>query len=283
MKKYVTGTFIFADLSSADAGKLREFYQAVAGWSSTGVPMKDGDTDYEDYMMNDAEGNPVGGVCYARGTNHDVPKGWMMYIQVDNAEQRIEDCKKLGGEVVKVARKKDGSVYYAMLRDPEGNAFGIGDYGEQPGAGPAAKAAIQISKPAAAVFEAIVDPEQMKHYFISSSTGRMEAGASLTWRFPEFDINVPVRVKEVEKNALVTFGWDVNDHEMTVTIRLEPFGDGAATVVKIEEASAEGYDPGQEWLIGNTEGWANFLSCMKAWLEYGVHLRVGAFDFRKEG
>lgn len=29
----------------------------------------------------------------------------------------------------------------------------------------------------------------------------------------------------------------------------------------------------------NTEGWANFLACLKAYLEYGINLRKGAFDF----
>ena len=38
-------------------------------------------------------------------------------------------------------------------------------------------------------------------------------------------------------------------------------------------------EAGIKWLKGNTEGWANFLACLKAWLEYGIHLRKGAFDF----
>ena len=39
---------------------------------------------------------------------------------------------------------------------------------------------------------------------------------------------------------------------------------------------------GIEWLGRNTEGWANFLACIKAYLEYGINLREGAFDFMKE-
>ena len=46
------------------------------------------------------------------------------------------------------------------------------------------KAAIQISKPAGEVFEAIVDPVKMSNYFISESSGRMEEGKKLIWRFP---------------------------------------------------------------------------------------------------
>lgn len=48
------------------------------------------------------------------------------------------------------------------------------------------KTALQISKPPKEVFEAIVDPEKMANYFISESTGRMEKGEALEWKFPEF-------------------------------------------------------------------------------------------------
>jgi hypothetical protein len=40
-------------------------------------------------------------------------------------------------------------------------------------------------------------------------------------------------------------------------------------------------EAGRRWLMQNTEGWANFLACLKAWLEYGINLRKGAFDFLK--
>ena len=36
---------------------------------------------------------------------------------------------------------------------------------------------------------------------------------------------------------------------------------------------------GLKWLVGNTEGQANFLACLKAWMEYKVNLRKVAFDF----
>jgi hypothetical protein len=39
---------------------------------------------------------------------------------------------------------------------------------------------------------------------------------------------------------------------------------------------------GINWLKGNTEGWANFLACLKAYLEYGINLRKGGFDFMRK-
>jgi hypothetical protein len=36
------------------------------------------------------------------------------------------------------------------------------------------------------------------------------------------------------------------------------------------------------WALENSEGWANFLACMKAYLEYGIQLRKGAFEFMRK-
>jgi len=41
-------------------------------------------------------------------------------------------------------------------------------------------------------------------------------------------------------------------------------------------------EAGIKWLKSNTEGWANFLACLKAFLEYGINLRKGAFDFMRQ-
>lgn len=140
-----------------------------------------------------------------------------------------------------------------------------------------AKATLQIQKTASEVFEGIVDPTKMTQYFISESTGRMLAGAELDWKFPEFPDQYPVWDIQTETDRLVSFVWD---KETVVRIVLEPQADGS-TVVKVTEGEKELNEENLKWLISNTEGWANFLACMKAYLEHGVHLRKGAFDFMR--
>jgi len=61
---------------------------------------------------------------------------------------------------------------------------------------------LKIQKPAHEVFEAIVDPIKMSNYFIAKSTGRLEPGKTVTWQFPEFDLQFPVRVHEMEPDNL---------------------------------------------------------------------------------
>ena len=144
------------------------------------------------------------------------------------------------------------------------------------------KAALQVRKPASVIFDAIIDPEKMKNYFISSGSDKMEEGKTIIWRFPEFDFDAPINVGKVEKDRYISFSWEGSEgKELTVEILLEPQADNS-TVIRIIEKSMENNPEGIEWLGRNTEGWANFLACIKAYLEYGINLREGAFDFMKE-
>ena len=143
------------------------------------------------------------------------------------------------------------------------------------------EAALQISKPVDRVFEAIVDPAEMTNYFISRSSGRLIEGEQVTWGFPEFEADFPITVDKVVKDSFVSFHWEVDGEMLHVEITLSPV-DGGSTIVTITEKSRENDEAGILWLRGNTAGWANFLACLKAYLEYGINLRKGAFDFLRK-
>ncbi len=140
------------------------------------------------------------------------------------------------------------------------------------------KTALQIQKPINEVFEAIVDPIKMSKYFISKSSGKMEEGKEVKWQFPEFDMEFPVRIGKIETNKYISFYWDMDGIELLVEMTLT-LKQNNSTVVTITEKSRDCDEAGIKWLMGNTAGWANFLACLKAYLEYGVNLRKGAFDF----
>ena len=140
------------------------------------------------------------------------------------------------------------------------------------------KTSIKIQKPLREVFEGIVDPLKMSNYFISKSTGRIEEGKTLTWQFPEFEMEFPIRVDKVEQDKYISWHWgNVEDKvETKVEITLQAMKDGV--FVTVTEGPRKSDESGIKWLAGNTAGWANFLACLKAYLEYGVNLRKGAFD-----
>lgn len=143
------------------------------------------------------------------------------------------------------------------------------------------KAAIQVSRPPAEVYESIVDPVQMSQYFIATASGPMEEGREITWKFPEFAAEFPIRVARLDPGSFISFYWTIDGEELITEISLEPARQPGATVIRIAEKSREPDEAGLRWLKQNTEGWANFLACLKAWLEYGINLRIGAFDFMR--
>lgn len=143
------------------------------------------------------------------------------------------------------------------------------------------KTAIQISKPPTEVFDAIVNPEKMSNYFISESTGNMEEGKTITWRFAEFEGEVRIGVKRLIPDELIAFEWEgAKAKKLLVSISLTKMPDNS-TLVKVTEGKMANDKVGIQWFGNNTEGWANFLACLKAYLEHGINLRKGAFEFRK--
>lgn len=137
------------------------------------------------------------------------------------------------------------------------------------------KAILQIQKPIEEVFEGIVDPQKITKYFISESTGRLESGIEVAWKFPEFDEKFPITNIKIEKNKSISFVWDP---ETIVLITLEKMPDNS-TLVSVNENGKELNENNLKWALENSGGWANFLACMKAYLEYNIELRKGAFDF----
>jgi uncharacterized protein YndB with AHSA1/START domain len=141
------------------------------------------------------------------------------------------------------------------------------------------KAALKIMKSPHEVFDAIVDPQKMSGYFIEKSSGKLEQGKTVKWKFPEFETQFEVRAGKIEKDHYISYHWDsaMDKAETLVEIKLKPLEEGS-TYVSITEKSRDNDEAGIKWLMGNTEGWANFLACLKAYLEYGINLRKDAFD-----
>ena len=139
-------------------------------------------------------------------------------------------------------------------------------------------ATIQIQKPVGEVFDGIVNPEKMTKYFISESNGRLETGKGVIWKFPEFDDKFPIKEIKIETNRSISFVWDP---ETVVRITLEQLPDNS-TIVRVNENGKELNEDNLKWALDNSGGWANFLACMKAYLEYGIQLRKGAFDFMRK-
>lgn len=115
-EKPETGSMVWIDLTVDNAENVRDFYSAVVGWTSEEVDMG----GYSDFSMNTPDsGTTITGVCHARGINADMPSAWIPYFVVEDLDESIASCTKLGGEVV-VDPRTLGEGRFCVVKDPAG-------------------------------------------------------------------------------------------------------------------------------------------------------------------
>ena len=137
----------------------------------------------------------------------------------------------------------------------------------------------KIAKPVSEVFDAIRNPAKLSKYFTTSgASGPLKEGVTVQWSFKEPAVPpFPVHVTKVVENKLIVFEWDVMDDLKTrVEMVFESLG-ASSTLVKISEGDWRENPKDLENSYGNCAGWTQMLSCLKAYLEYGINLREGAY------
>ena len=117
------GTVEWQDLSVDDASSVKDFYEQVVGWQSSGVPMGNG--TYQDFNMNlPASGDTVAGICHASGYNEGLPAQWLIYVRVASVTESIEKCQALGGKLV-FGPKDMGKDQVCVIQDPAGAVMAL--------------------------------------------------------------------------------------------------------------------------------------------------------------
>jgi len=112
--------FVWHELMTTDTEGARAFYRAVAGFDT--VP-----GDYQ--MLMDGE-QPVGGLVGPTPEGPIWPSGgpephWIAYIGVADVDAATQRAEQLGGQVLVPPVDIPGFGRAAVLRDPQGAAFGI--------------------------------------------------------------------------------------------------------------------------------------------------------------
>ncbi len=110
------GKIGWVDITVDDADGLRDFYRKVVGWQVDEVGMG----DYADYSMTmPGSGEAVAGICHARGSNAELPGGWLMYIVVGDVHASAAACRDNGGRIVVEPRGLAGGQF-CVIEDPSG-------------------------------------------------------------------------------------------------------------------------------------------------------------------
>ena len=111
-----TGKVGWIDITVDDAAGLRDFYADVVGLAPEVVSMG----EYDDFNMTvPASGEPVCGICHARGSNKDLPGGWLVYFVVDDVDASAAACAAKGGTVLVQPRGLAGGRF-CVIEDPSG-------------------------------------------------------------------------------------------------------------------------------------------------------------------
>jgi predicted enzyme related to lactoylglutathione lyase len=117
--------FVWHELMSTDPGQSEEFYGRVAGVTVT--RLGEGPDAY--LMLMDGD-RPVGGVAGPRPDQDGWPSGgpqahWIAYFGTDDVDRAARTAEELGGEVLLPPTDVPGMGRAAVLRDPQGAAFGV--------------------------------------------------------------------------------------------------------------------------------------------------------------
>jgi uncharacterized protein YndB with AHSA1/START domain len=124
-----------------------------------------------------------------------------------------------------------------------------------------AQASMLIRRPVAEVFDAFVNPETITKFWLESTTGPLEKGAKVTWRFMVPGATDTVTVTAFEKQKRIAFDWSDGN---SVNLVFEARGDAATRLV----VEASGLKDESE-AVNASEGFSIVLCDLKTLLESG--------------
>jgi uncharacterized protein YndB with AHSA1/START domain len=132
----------------------------------------------------------------------------------------------------------------------------------------------RVPKPVGEVFQAIVDPDKLAKYFVSNANAPLAPGRQVTWTFTDVGAELAPEIEAVEPDKLIVFTWEASGQKARVRIELAPF-DAGSTKIHIVESAFPMNEECVQRTLEQTEGWTDFINCMRAYLEVGVQLRKG--------
>lgn len=139
---------------------------------------------------------------------------------------------------------------------------------------PVATAQMLIRKPAAQVFEALVDPAITSRFWFSTGSGRLEAGQRVRWDWEMYGVGTEADVKAIEENRRILIEWGGPDNPTSVEWTFEPRGEDQ-TFVTVKNWGFRGdADKVVAEAIGSTGGFSFLLAALKAFLEHGIELNL---------
>jgi predicted enzyme related to lactoylglutathione lyase len=112
--------FTHAEVFGEDPAALAEFYHAVLGWTVTRA-------EGVDYWRIAAASEPAPGAFgggIARRPDF-MPSGWLPYARVGDIGACVAEALRRGGRLLREATPVPRTGWYAVIVDPQDNAFAV--------------------------------------------------------------------------------------------------------------------------------------------------------------
>ena len=147
---------------------------------------------------------------------------------------------------------------------------------------PVAKAEMLIRKPIEEVFDAFIDPKITTKFWFTDSSGRIEQGKKITWKWSMYDIITEIEVKIVDKNKKIEIEWEYNGVLTLVEWIFTPLGKDATFVSITNSGFGGDADKITDDALSSKGGFTWVLAGLKAYLEHRIELNLIADAYPKE-
>ncbi|WP_406165838.1 VOC family protein [Streptomyces sp. NBC_00996] len=117
------GALGWVELMTRAPDRVKEFYTTVFGWTVTAS---------ENYPQWGIDGADFGGmVTMGDKFPHEVPSHWLPYFAVEDVDATADAVVQAGGHMLMEPTSVPDGPRIAVLRDPQGAAFGVHVAGEE--------------------------------------------------------------------------------------------------------------------------------------------------------
>jgi len=111
------GAWCHIEIAVDDTERAKKFYGECFGWKFTDVPQMGG------YVLYESARGGIGGGIMKRPP--EMPQQMVSYVLVDDVDAATERVKNQGGKVLKERTEVPQAGWFAVVSDPDGNAFGL--------------------------------------------------------------------------------------------------------------------------------------------------------------
>ncbi len=144
---------------------------------------------------------------------------------------------------------------------------------------PIAQVGMLVRRPVNEVYEAFVDPAITTKFWFTKSTGKLEAGKRVRWKWEMYGAVSMIQVRELEAGKRILLDWGLDARPRPVEWTFTPYGT-QATYVNIINS---GFMGDGESLVAQAKGsearFVLVLAGLKAYLEFGILLNLIADRF----